>query len=120
MSLQCVRSLTVFSFSVSEFIHCMAEGRKVCKKSRSTCISGKWVLAMLTGCVWMGISSGLIILNKHLMSTDGFHFPMALSALGMIFSSVASYICCRVKPRLLVINPTDSEFPCPLPFGFPA
>jgi hypothetical protein len=45
----------------------------------------------------MGISSALIILNKHLMSTDGFHYPMALSGLGMSFSSVASWLCCRVR-----------------------
>lgn len=47
--------------------------------------------------MWMGISSALIILNKHLMSTDGFHYPMALSGLGMSFSSVASWLCCRVR-----------------------
>ena len=57
---------------------------------------------MITGCIWMAVSSGLIILNKHLMSTDGFHFPMALSGLGMLFSSVASYICCRVRPHSLL------------------
>eukprot|EP00884_Botryococcus_braunii_P023437 jgi/Botrbrau1/9778/Bobra.85_1s0022.2 len=45
---------------------------------------------------WMAVSSALIILNKHLMSTDGFHFPMALSGLGMAFSAVASFIVCRV------------------------
>ena len=54
------------------------------------------MLAMAAGCVWMCVSSGLILLNKHLMATDGFHFPMALSCLGMLFSSVASYTCCRV------------------------
>ncbi|KAK9835408.1 hypothetical protein WJX81_007686 [Elliptochloris bilobata] len=54
-------------------------------------------VAAAVACVgWMAVSSGLIMLNKHLMSTDGFHFPMALSCLGMIFSSVASYFACRV------------------------
>ena len=47
---------------------------------------------------WMAVSSGLIMLNKHLMSTDGFHFPMGLSLLGMGFSSIASYIACRARP----------------------
>ena len=48
---------------------------------------------------WMAVSSGLIMLNKHLMSTDGFHFPMGLSLLGMGFSSIASYIACRACPQ---------------------
>lgn len=48
------------------------------------------------GAIWMTISSALILLNKHLLSTDGFHYPMALSGLGMAFSAAASYICCRV------------------------
>jgi hypothetical protein len=58
--------------------------------------AGRWLLGLTLGFVWMGVSSGLIILNKQLMSKDGFHYPMALSALGMSFSSVASYFCCRV------------------------
>ncbi len=49
------------------------------------------------GCVgWMGVSSALIMVNKYLMSTDGFHYPMALSCLGMLFSSLASWFACRV------------------------
>ena len=59
--------------------------------------AGRWLLGLTLGFVWMGVSSGLIILNKQLMSKDGFHYPMALSALGMSFSSVASYFCCRVS-----------------------
>ena len=55
-------------------------------------------LATVVACVgWMGVSSGLIMVNKYLMSTDGFHYPMALSCLGMLFSSVASYFACRVS-----------------------
>lgn len=41
------------------------------------------------------VSSGLIILNKDLLS-HGFHYPMALSGLGMAFSGVASFLCCKV------------------------
>ncbi len=63
----------------------------------SCCTAGRWLLGLTLGFVWMGVSSGLIILNKQLMSKDGFHYPMALSALGMSFSSVASYFCCRVS-----------------------
>lgn len=61
------------------------------------CAAARWALGLGAGFVWMGISSALIILNKHLMSTDGFHYPMALSGLGMSFSSVASWLCCRVR-----------------------
>ena len=49
----------------------------------------------------MGISSALIMINKYIMSTDGFAYPMALSCLGMLFSSVASYLACRVSPASL-------------------
>ena len=54
--------------------------------------------ALLTALVclsWMSVSSVLILLNKHLLAT-GFHYPMALSCLGMLFSSVAAFFCCRV------------------------
>ena len=46
---------------------------------------------------WMAVSSALIMINKYLMSSDGFRFPMALSCLGMLFSSLASYLACRVR-----------------------
>lgn len=46
--------------------------------------------------VWMSFSSGLIFINKWIMAVDDFRFPMALSGLGMIFSSVASYLVCKV------------------------
>lgn len=59
-------------------------------------------LATVVACVgWMGVSSGLIMVNKYLMSTDGFHYPMALSCLGMLFSSVASWFACRVSVSYL-------------------
>ena len=47
--------------------------------------------------VYMSISSGLIVLNQQLMNEDGFRYPMALSGLGMGFSTVASYIACKVR-----------------------
>ncbi|GMH42799.1 hypothetical protein BSKO_10718 [Bryopsis sp. KO-2023] len=51
----------------------------------------------IVACVaWMMVSSGLILLNKHLMSDLKFEYPMTLSGSGMLFSSVASYIACRV------------------------
>ncbi len=53
------------------------------------------VVAVVASLAWMSVSSGLILLNKDLLS-HGFHYPMALSGLGMAFSGTASYVCCRV------------------------
>jgi hypothetical protein len=53
------------------------------------------VIAVAASAAWMACSSGLILLNKDLLS-HGFGYPMALSALGMGFSAVASYVTCRV------------------------
>lgn len=55
----------------------------------------KVVIAVVACGAWMSVSSGLILLNKDLLS-HGFHYPMALSGLGMAFSGTASFICCRV------------------------
>lgn len=52
------------------------------------------VIAVLASVCWMAVSSGLILLNKDLLS-HGFPYPMALSGLGMAFSGVASYITCH-------------------------
>lgn len=55
------------------------------------------ILAVVACLAWMAVSSGLILVNKYIMSTDNFHFPMALSGLGMVFSSVASFLVCKVS-----------------------
>lgn len=48
--------------------------------------------AIISCVVWSVVSSGLIFLNKYIMATDDFHFPMALSFLGMTTSSICSYV----------------------------
>lgn len=48
---------------------------------------------------WMTVSSMLILLNKRIMDKEAglnFHYPMTLSGMGMGFSSVAGWLCCRV------------------------
>lgn len=50
--------------------------------------------AAFASLTWMGFSSGLIMLNKHLLS-NGFPYPMALSGMGMAFSGLASYLVCH-------------------------
>lgn len=61
--------------------------------------------ATLASLLWMGFSSGLIMLNKHLLS-NGFPYPMALSGMGMAFSGLASYLACHqfalVTPKHMV------------------
>ena len=54
------------------------------------------VSALLPCLVWVSASNGLILLNKYLMSSDGFRYPMALSSLGMIASWVLSLAVCRL------------------------
>ena len=58
---------------------------------------GMQILAVVACLGWMGVSSGLIMVNKYIMSTDNFRYPMALSGLGMLFSSFASFFVCRVR-----------------------
>lgn len=62
-------------------------------------------VAVVVGCAsWMSVSSALILVNKHCMSVDGFAYPMALSGLGMAFSSVAATLCCKVRDKLLEVQ----------------
>lgn len=67
-------------------------------QQRSSSPSAAAANSLLTAFVclsWMAVSSALILLNKHLLAS-GFHYPMALSCLGMLFSSAAAFFCCRV------------------------
>ena len=58
---------------------------------------------------WMCVSTGLVVLNKYLLSNVGFSYPMALSGMGMAFSSVASFIACKVNDAPL--PPTHAVVP---------
>lgn len=51
-------------------------------------------VAFLSTALWMCVSSGLIMINKELLSS-GFPYPMCLSGLGMLFSGIASYVTCK-------------------------
>lgn len=64
----------------------------------------------VAGLAWMVVSSGLILLNKHLMVVDGFKYPMALSGMGMGFSAIGSMLACRfVLADLGSVNPRSWE-----------
>lgn len=73
-------------------------GREPVEKTLKAELSPQLRQALAVGAclAWMGVSSGLILVNKYIMSTDNFHYPMALSGLGMLFSSFASFVVCRV------------------------
>eukprot|EP01026_Neomeris_dumetosa_P022778 TRINITY_DN1962_c0_g1_i6.p1 TRINITY_DN1962_c0_g1~~TRINITY_DN1962_c0_g1_i6.p1 ORF type:complete len:388 (-),score=39.75 TRINITY_DN1962_c0_g1_i6:574-1653(-) len=62
----------------------------------SVIFSSRGILAVITCVCYMLVSSGLIVLNKYLMSDDGFHFPATLSGQGMVFSAVLSFLICKV------------------------
>ncbi len=53
-------------------------------------------IATLACIAYMGSASSLILLNKYILSNDGFSYPMALSTLGMGFSSIAAHVYCKV------------------------
>jgi len=45
---------------------------------------------------YCAVGPALIFLNKHLLSTTGFKYPAFLSGLGVVFSSVISYLLIKV------------------------
>ena len=49
-----------------------------------------WVAYLLTQ--WIALSSGLILLNKHILSTAGFAFPCTLVLLHMVFCSLCACV----------------------------
>lgn len=57
----------------------------------------RWLAAAALCVLYMSVSTGLILLNKYLMTIDGFEYPLALSSSGMAFSSVASFATCKVR-----------------------
>eukprot|EP01025_Chloroclados_australasicus_P023379 TRINITY_DN2371_c0_g1_i6.p1 TRINITY_DN2371_c0_g1~~TRINITY_DN2371_c0_g1_i6.p1 ORF type:complete len:222 (+),score=12.53 TRINITY_DN2371_c0_g1_i6:59-724(+) len=81
----------------------LEENEKATKQERTmdnqvtkVLFSFRSVLAVLVCIAYMTVSSSLIVLNKYLMSDDGFHFPATLSGLGMVFSAILSFMVCKV------------------------
>ncbi len=58
------------------------------------------VLKIIVYCgAYLAIGPTLILVNRSIMREHGFHYPMALSGLGLIFSSIVSFAlvhCCHV------------------------
>ena len=51
--------------------------------------------------LYMLLSTSLILINQRIMRDDGFHYPMALTSLGMGFSAAVSFIVCQVRKLML-------------------
>ena len=50
------------------------------------------LLALLYTLAWMCVSSGLIMLNKYILSSLKFEYPLTLCSLGMLFSGIVSAV----------------------------
>ena len=90
----CCKWVLAVSLWIAKFTATMSE---ICALFWGIELLAMQVLATLACLSWMAVSSGLILVNKYIMSTDKFHFPMALSGLGMLFSSIASFLVCKVS-----------------------
>lgn len=96
-------STTVLAALASLSWMAVSMGQRGCQwnLSAATPCSPSWQPAIFGGlvklcCAAVQVSSGLILLNKDLLS-HGFPYPMALSGLGMAFSGAASFLCCKVR-----------------------
>ncbi|KAJ1617708.1 hypothetical protein T492DRAFT_1097820 [Pavlovales sp. CCMP2436] len=65
------------------------------KRMAELAANQKLFLAVTSCLAWAASSNGLIVVNKIIMSTDNFRYPMALSSLGMVASSVLSWACVK-------------------------
>eukprot|EP00240_Pyramimonas_obovata_P015480 CAMPEP_0118950234 /NCGR_PEP_ID=MMETSP1169-20130426/51007_1 /TAXON_ID=36882 /ORGANISM="Pyramimonas obovata, Strain CCMP722" /LENGTH=303 /DNA_ID=CAMNT_0006897023 /DNA_START=346 /DNA_END=1254 /DNA_ORIENTATION=- len=66
--------------------------RKFRGRGISTYFSPKFFIASLFCLSWMCVSSALIMLNKWILSEEGFDYPILLASLGMLFSSIVSAV----------------------------
>lgn len=54
------------------------------------------IAALVASTAWMTVSTLLVLVNRHILTDLGFSYPMTVSGLGMLASSIASFVCCRV------------------------
>ena len=66
------------------------------KRSHRSAATTALMWRLLPCLTWVSASNGLIVLNKHIMASDGFRYPMALSAFGMCGSWLLSASMCRL------------------------
>ena len=71
--------------------------RKRNSPPRDSAASTALMWRLLPCLTWVSASNGLIVLNKHIMASDDFHYPMALSAFGMCGSWLLSASMCRLR-----------------------
>lgn len=58
----------------------------------NTAATSSMLLAILYGLAYLTAASSIILLNKHVLSVTPFHFPIALSSLGVLFGWVTSVV----------------------------
>lgn len=56
-----------------------------------------WVAPLVVCGFYSAAGPALILLNKYIMTHTGFHFPMALGCIGLIFSSCLAFILVKCK-----------------------
>mmetsp|Transcript_28628 Transcript_28628/g.54783 ORF Transcript_28628/g.54783 Transcript_28628/m.54783 type:complete len:379 (+) Transcript_28628:233-1369(+) len=77
-----------------------------------------YVAAAFCG-TWMCVSSGLIMLNKWILSEEGFNYPVLLGSLGMLFSWILSWFLVHVMHLDTTREEIDFKYWCTkiLPIG---
>ncbi len=80
-------------------------------------LCGRVLFASLACFAYMASASTLILLNKYILSVDGFAFPMALGTLGMGFSSIAAHAYCQIWDVEVVHVPAHEFMTKFLPVG---
>ena len=69
-----------------------------CGEPGLRCQLWQFLPAFLSALAFCAASSGIILLNKYIVSVVGFRLPMTLSLLGMVFSFVASAAVTSLTP----------------------
>ena len=81
-----------------------------CHKVLLVCSIADTAVLTAASVAYMVVSTGLILINKRIMHDDGFHYPMALSSLGMSFSAIVSFVLCQVILGTTCIPPSVMKF----------
>jgi hypothetical protein len=60
--------------------------------------------------LWLGCSSGIIIVNRIIIKDLGFAYPMAVSAIGQGTSFLVAWFICDVLKSVPAANSVDTRF----------
>ena len=69
--------------------------------------------------MWIGLSAGVILFNKYVLTVFGFPFPVALTMIHMAFCSALAFLLVRVFKVVKGVNMTRDQYVQRiLPIGF--